>query len=84
MSVVSMNDFSISNFNINEFISYLHKKNFAKNLLTFLLGAIIAAFAFNLFYQRYNIVAGGSTGLALILSNFSKFDVSIIVLIISP
>ena len=72
----------MSDFNINEFIKDLHKKNFARNLLTFLLGVIISAFAFNLFYQRYNIVAGGSTGLSLILSNFSRFDVSVIVLII--
>ena len=72
----------MSDFNINDFIEELHKKNFAKNLFTFLLGAIIAAFAFNLFYQRYNIVAGGSTGFATILSNFSRFDVSVIVLII--
>lgn len=73
----------MSNIDINAFIADLHKKHFAKNLLIFLFGVLLSAFAFNLFYQRYNVVAGGSTGLSILLSNFISIDISIILLILN-
>ncbi len=73
----------MSSFNINEFLNELRKKNFIKNLFTFLLGVIIAAFAFNLFYQRYSVVAGGSTGLSILLNNFMNIDISLILLMLN-
>ena len=61
----------------------LHKKNFMKNLWFFVCGVTLSAFAFNLFYQRYNIVIGGGNGLAILLSNFIDVDISLIILIIN-
>ena len=73
----------MTNFDINAFLLDLHKKHFLKNLLLFLTGVFLSAFAFNLFYQKYNIVAGGSTGLSILLDNFVNLDISIILLIIN-
>ena len=74
----------MSNFDVNAFLLDLHKKHFLKNLLTFLAGVILSSFAFNLFYQRYNVVVSGSSGLSVLLSNFiTKIDISIILLVIN-
>ena len=73
----------MNNFDINGFLNDLHKKHFLKNLLLFLAGVAISAFAFNLFYQRYNVVAGGSTGLSILLDNYINLDISIIILILN-
>ncbi len=73
----------MNNFNINDFLFDLRKKNFWKNLFLFFIGLFIAAFAFNLFYDRYNVVAGGTTGLSILLANFMTVDISIILLILN-
>lgn len=73
----------MSSFDINGFLNDLRKKNFARNLMTFLYGVIVASFAFNLFYQRYNVVAGGSTGLSILLNAFLSIDVSLILFILN-
>lgn len=73
----------MNNFDVNGFLYDLHKKHFLKNLFLFLFGVFISAFAFNLFYQRYNIVVSGTTGLAVLLDNFIPIDVSIIILVLN-
>ena len=73
----------MSSFDINAFIANLHKKNFSRNLLTFLFGVLLSAFAFNLFYQKYSVVVGGSTGLSILLDNFMDVDISIILLVLN-
>ena len=73
----------MSNFDINLFLNNLHKKYFGKNLLLFLMGTLISALAFNLFYQRYNVIASGTSGLSILLGNFIDIDVSIILLILN-
>ena len=73
----------MNNFDVNGFLSDLHKKNFFKNLVLFLIGTFLSAFAFNLFYQKYNVVSGGSTGLSIILNNFFNLDISVILLILN-
>ena len=73
----------MNNFDINGFLNDLHKKHFFKNLTLFIFGVIISAFAFNLFYQRYNVVAGGSTGLSILLSSFTSIDISLILLLLN-
>ena len=73
----------MNSFDVNGFLNDLHKKNFLKNLVLFLIGTFLSAFAFNLFYQKYNVVSGGSTGLAIILDNFLNLDISIILLILN-
>lgn len=73
----------MNSFDINGFLSDLHKKHFLENLILFLFGVAISAFALNLFYQRYNVVAGGSTGLSVLLSSLMDIDISLIVLILN-
>ena len=73
----------MNKFDINRFLMNLYKKNFMKNLWTFVCGVTISAFAFNLFYQRYNIVIGGGNGLSILLSNFIDVDISLIILVIN-
>lgn len=67
---------------LNKFFNNLYKKNFWKNLGMFLLGVLASAFAFNLFFEDYSIIPSGSSGLALLLAQYSSFDVSIIILIV--
>ena len=73
----------MSSFDINSFVFNLNKKNFIKNLWTFLLGVTLSAFAFNLFYQKYNVVVGGGNGLSILLANYIPVDVSLIILIVN-
>ena len=74
----------MNNFDVNAFLNDLHKEHFLKNLLLFLAGVILSSFAFNLFYQRYNVVVSGSSGLSVLLSNFiTKIDISIILLVLN-
>ena len=68
---------------LNRFIKQLYKKNFWKNLGSFLIGVCLSAFAFNLFFKTYSIIPTGSSGLALLLTQYFSFDVSILILIIS-
>ena len=73
----------MNNFDVNGFLLELHKKNFLKNFLIFISGVLLSSLAFNLFYQRYNIVVGGSSGLSVLLYNFINIDVSLILLVIN-
>ena len=73
----------MSNLDINKFLYDLNKKNFAKKLWTFFVGVAISSFAFNLFYQKYNIVIGGGNGVSILLSNFLPVDVSLIILVVN-
>ena len=73
----------MNSFDINRFLFDLNKKNFMKNLWTFICGVTISAFAFNLFYQRYNIVTGGGNGLAILLANFISVDISLIIFVVN-
>lgn len=74
----------MSNFDVNGFLRDLHKKHFLRNLLLFLAGVLLSSFAFNLFYQRYNVVVSGSSGLSVLLSNFiTRVDISVILLVIN-
>ena len=67
---------------LNSFFEKLYKKNFWKNLGSFLIGALITAIAFNLFFEGYGVIPTGSGGLALILTRYIPFSSSILLLII--
>ena len=70
-------------FDFNGFMDSLHKKNFGKRFFMFVMGMLISALAFNLFYARYDVIPTGSSGLALLVSEFVNIDKSIIVFVIS-
>lgn len=55
---------------INHIMEEIHKKNLWKRYLLLLMGTLIVAFAFNLFFLRYNIVCFGVSGISIVLSKF--------------
>ena len=58
---------------------YQHSK--IKRYTQFIFGCLLVALAFNLFYSPNNIVAGGVSGLSIVLNNFFKFNQSYVILI---
>jgi len=55
---------------INKIIDTIYKKNIIKRYIMLLTGCLIVAFAFNLFFLRYNIVCFGVSGISIVLSEF--------------
>ena len=55
---------------INKIIEAVNKKNLWKRYVMLLLGCLIVAFSFNLFFLRYNIVCFGVSGVSIVLSEF--------------
>ena len=56
--------------NSHEINNALIKKNAAKNSFLFVIGTLISALSFNLFFVPYNFVSGGLGGIAVIIKNF--------------
>jgi len=55
---------------IKKIMDEIHRKNIFKRYLMLLLGCLIVAFAFNLFFLRYNIVCFGVSGISIVLNKF--------------
>ena len=55
---------------ITNIINEINKKNIAKRYLMLLSGCLIVAFAFNLFFLRYDIVCFGVSGVSIVLKEF--------------
>lgn len=55
---------------INKIMEEIYNKNKVKRYLMLLTGCLIVAFAFNLFFLRYNIVCFGVSGISIVLSKF--------------
>lgn len=55
---------------ITNIINEINKKNIVKRYLMLLSGCLIVAFAFNLFFLRYDIVCFGVSGVSIVLKEF--------------
>ena len=55
---------------ITNIINEVNKKNIVKRYLMLLSGCLIVAFAFNLFFLRYDIVCFGVSGVSIVLKEF--------------
>lgn len=55
---------------VDNIIEIVKKKNLGKRYLMLILGCLILAFAFNLFFLRYNIVCFGVSGLSIVLDKY--------------
>lgn len=55
---------------IEKIMEAVYKKNLLKRYLMLLIGCLIVAFSFNLFFLRYNIVCFGVSGISIVLSKF--------------
>ena len=72
----------MNEYDINLFIDKLKKKHFNYNLFLFVSGMSIMALAFNLFFDRYNVIPTGSNGLAVIISEFIPLNISLLIFIV--
>jgi len=61
-------------------VEYVKRKNVGKRYLMLIFGCLIVAFAFNLFFLKYNIVCFGVSGISIVLSEFG-INPSIFILI---
>ena len=55
---------------IDKIIEAVNKKNLGKRYTMLIIGIFIVAFAFNLFFLRYNIVCFGVSGVSIVLAEF--------------
>ncbi len=55
---------------IDDIIEKVNKKNIISRYTMLFAGCLIVAFAFNLFFLRYNIVCFGVSGISIVLANF--------------
>lgn len=55
---------------LEKLIDRINKKNIGKKYFMLLFGCLIVAFAFNLFFLRYDIVCFGVSGISIVLSKF--------------
>ena len=67
---------------IATFFKKLYKSNFWNNLSNFFVGTFISAFAFNLFFNNYDIIPTGNSGFSLLISQYIPVDIAIIILIV--
>lgn len=55
---------------VDGIIDDIEKKNIGKRYFLLVMGCLITAFAFNLFFLRYDIVCFGVSGISIVLSKF--------------
>ncbi|MGN1312351.1 MAG: YitT family protein [Bacilli bacterium] len=55
---------------IDTIVDTVKKKNICKRYLMLILGCLIVAFSFNLFFLRYDIVCFGVSGISIVLNEF--------------
>ena len=55
---------------IDNIIDNIKRKNLGKRYLMLILGCLIVAFSFNLFFLRYDIVCFGVSGISIVLNEF--------------
>jgi len=55
---------------IDSILEEIYRKNLGKRYFLLIMGCLILAFAFNLFFLRYDLVCFGVSGISIILSKF--------------
>lgn len=68
---------------VSELMDTLYKKNFGRNIFLFAMGMLISALAFNLFFEPYNVIPTGSSGVAFLISEVIDVDVSLVTFFVS-
>jgi len=64
---------------VNKILETINKRNLVKRYVMLVLGCLIVAFAFNLFFLRYNIVCFGVSGVSIVISKWINPSVFIMV-----
>jgi len=70
-------------FDINDLIDDLKRKDTPQRYCMFIFGMFLQALTFNLFFSKYNIANGGTTGLSIIFNHLYGIDESKFVFIAS-
>lgn len=65
---------------LDEVLKRVNSKNMVKRYTLLLVGCLVAAFAFNLFFLRYNIVCFGVSGISIVLSKYG-IDPSVFIML---
>ena len=55
---------------INDILDNIDKKDIAKRYFMLIVGCFILAFAFNVFFDQYDLVCFGISGLSLVVKEF--------------
>lgn len=67
----------------NHILYNITNKNYGKNFFLLIVGTLLGALAFNLFYQPYDVIPTGSTGLSVLVNEYFKIDQAIMIFIIN-
>ncbi|MBQ6494692.1 MAG: YitT family protein [Bacilli bacterium] len=67
----------------NKIVKGLERDSFLKKAALFIWGVLLYSISFSLFFSNNDIVTGGSTGIALIINEIYKIDVSTFVFVFS-
>lgn len=70
-------------FDLESLNGKLERKNVYKNFFLFMMGMAISAISVSVFFKPNNIVTGGSTGLAILITNYIDIDLSLVIFVIS-
>lgn len=79
---VELSELFTKKIDYNEIIKKVKKHNLFSRLITFLLSMLLLALVFNLFLKPLNIVAGGSSGVSIILNEAFSLDITLTTYII--
>lgn len=70
-------------FDINDLVDDITRKDAPQRYCLFIFGMFLSALTFNLFFSKYNVVTGGSSGLSIIFNHIYGIDESKFVLYVS-
>lgn len=66
-----------------EILEHIKKENFTQRVCLFITGTLLYALSFTIFFEPFNIVTGGTTGLAQIINSIKPINISLFVLVAS-
>ena len=69
-------------FDYKELIDEVRSKNFWPRLIIMILGVFILAVTYNLFFLEYELVTGGTSGLAIIIKHLFDIDPALFIFIV--
>ena len=67
----------------NNILEIINEKNLGERFFNLILGSLIGALAFNIFYAPYNVIPTGSTGFAFLLTQYINLDTAVMTLIVN-
>ena len=73
----------MENVYVSNILDILYKKYFGRNLFLFVMGMLVSALAINLFFDPYNVIPTGSSGLAFLITEISGIELPTITFLIS-